>query len=144
MSQLSRVAKVLRRHTSGAGITVAKLAKLAGVPKNSVYKRVAELRQEPGRRVYANYRKVNGSRKLFYRIDDVKTSVPQIDRVLVVLEQNNSGPGISVGMLAKLAGVSKSVVYKRVADLRQKYGRDIYSNYRVVKGQRKLFYRLAA
>jgi DNA-binding Lrp family transcriptional regulator len=68
MSQLSRVAKVLRKHTRGSGITVSKLAKLAGVPKTTVYKRIADLRQEPGRVIYSNYRMVNGQRKLHYRI----------------------------------------------------------------------------
>lgn len=68
MSQLSRVAKVLRRHTTGVGISVSKLAKMAGVPKTSVYKRVADLRQEPGRVIYSNFRTVNGKRTMFYRI----------------------------------------------------------------------------
>lgn len=67
-TQLRRIAKVLRKHNTGAGITVAKLAKLAGVPKATVYKRVADLRQEPGRVIYSNYRNVNGERKLHYRI----------------------------------------------------------------------------
>ena len=68
MSQLSRIAKVLRKHSRGAGVTVAKVAKLAGVSKSTVYKRVADLRQEPGRVIYSNYRNVNGQRKLHYRI----------------------------------------------------------------------------
>ena len=68
MSQLSRVAKVLRKHSHGAGVTVAKVAELAGVSKSTVYKRVADLRQEPGRVIYSNYRMVNGQRKLHYRI----------------------------------------------------------------------------
>lgn len=68
MSQLSRVAKVLRRHTSGAGISVSKLAKMAGLPKSTVYKRIADLRNEPGRVIYSNFRTVNGTRMVHYRI----------------------------------------------------------------------------
>lgn len=68
MSQLTRVAKHLRRNTSGAGITAAKLSKLSGVPKESVYKRVYDLRTLEGKAIYSNYRRVNGERKMYYRI----------------------------------------------------------------------------
>lgn len=68
MSQLTKIAKHLRRHNSGAGITVAKLAKLSGVPKQSVYKRIYDLRTIEDVTIYSNYRKVNGERKLYYRI----------------------------------------------------------------------------
>ena len=68
MSQLTRVAKHLRRNTDGAGITAARLAKLAGVPRDSVYKRVYDLRVNEGKEIYSNYRNVNGKRKMFYRI----------------------------------------------------------------------------
>jgi DNA-binding Lrp family transcriptional regulator len=67
-TQLRRIAKQLRRNNRGPGITVAKLAKLANVSKDTVYKRVHDLRQEPGRVIYSNYRVVNGERKLYYRI----------------------------------------------------------------------------
>ena len=67
MSQLSKVAKVLRRNNSGRGITAAQLAKLSGVPKSSVYKRVYDLRAIEGKTIYSNYRVVNGARKMFYR-----------------------------------------------------------------------------
>jgi hypothetical protein len=46
--------------------------------------------------------------------------------------------------LAQLAGLSKDAVYKRVYDLRTLEGKAIYSNYRVVNGKRKMFYRFAA
>lgn len=68
MSQLTRVAKHLRRNTNGAGISAARLAKLAGVPRDSVYKRVYDLRVNEGKEIYSNYRTVNGKRKMFYRI----------------------------------------------------------------------------
>lgn len=67
MSQLSKVAKVLRMNTKGAGITVSQIARLAGVPKASVSKRVYDLRTLEGKTIYSNYRNVNGERKLFYR-----------------------------------------------------------------------------
>lgn len=67
MSQLSKVAKVLRQNTKGAGITVAQIARLTGVPKSSVSKRVSDLRNIEGKTIYSNYRTVNGKRKMFYR-----------------------------------------------------------------------------
>lgn len=67
MSQLSKVAKALRRNNTGRGITVAQVAKLTGVPKESVYKRVYDLRTIEGKTIYSNYRTVNGQRKMFYR-----------------------------------------------------------------------------
>ena len=68
MSQLSKIAKHLRRHNTGAGITVAKLAKLSGVPKENVYKRIYDLRVVEGKAIYSNFRMVNGHRKMYYRI----------------------------------------------------------------------------
>lgn len=67
MSQLSKVAKHLRRNSKGRGITVAALARAAGVPRDTVYKRVSDLRILEGATIYSNYRKVNGQRKLYYR-----------------------------------------------------------------------------
>ncbi len=67
MSHLSRVAKVLRRNTSGAGITAGRLAQLTGLSKDAVYKRVYDLRTLEGKTIYSNYRTVNGKRKMFYR-----------------------------------------------------------------------------
>lgn len=67
MSQLSKVAKVLRANTKGAGITIAQITRLTGVPKASVSKRVYDLRTMEGHKIYSNYRKVNGKRKMYYR-----------------------------------------------------------------------------
>ena len=67
MSQLTKIAKVLRRNNAGVGITAAKVAKLAGVPKDNVYKRVSDLRLLEGKTIYSNYRNVNGKRKMYYR-----------------------------------------------------------------------------
>jgi predicted transcriptional regulator len=70
MSHLSRVAKVLRANTKGAGITVGRLAQLSGLSKTAVYKRVSDLRNVEGHRIFSNYRNVNGQRKMFYRFAD--------------------------------------------------------------------------
>jgi len=68
MSHLSRVAKHLRRNTSGPGVTPGRLAFLAGIPKDAVYRRVSDLRVIEGKEIYSNYRTVNGKRKMYYRI----------------------------------------------------------------------------
>lgn len=68
MSQLTKVAKHLRRNNRGVGITAAALAKAAGVPKQNVYKRIYDLRVLEGKTIYSNYRIVNGMRKMYYRI----------------------------------------------------------------------------
>ena len=60
MSQLTKVAKHLRRNTTGPGITPGRLAFLAGIPKDAVYRRVSDLRVLEGREIYSNYRTVNG------------------------------------------------------------------------------------
>ena len=67
MSQLTRIAKVLRRNTTGPGITPRQVAKLANVPVEAVYKRVSDLRILEGRQIFSNHRTVNGKRKMFYR-----------------------------------------------------------------------------
>jgi len=68
MSQLSKVVKYLRRNNTGPGVTAAKLAKLSGVPKSNVYKRIHDLRMMEGATIYSNFRMVNGQRKMYYRI----------------------------------------------------------------------------
>jgi len=68
MSQLSKVAKALRQNNKGAGITVAQITRLTGVPKSSVSKRVYDLRAIEGKTIYSNFRTVNGKRKMYYRI----------------------------------------------------------------------------
>lgn len=67
MSQLSKVAKALRRNTE-RGVTASQIAKFAGAPVDSVYKRIYDLRVNEGKTIYSNYRTVNGKRKMFYRI----------------------------------------------------------------------------
>ena len=67
MSHLSKIAKVLRENNKSPGITVAQITRLTGVPKSSVSKRIYDLRNAEGLRIYSNYRKVNGKRKMYYR-----------------------------------------------------------------------------
>lgn len=67
MSQLSRVAKFLRRNNAGKGVTASMIAKATGVPRDSVMKRISDLRIVEGKTIYSNVRKVNGSRKIYYR-----------------------------------------------------------------------------
>jgi len=68
MSQLTKIVKHLRSNSKGLGITAAALARASGVPKASVYKRVSDLRVNENMTIYSNYAKVNGKRKLYYRI----------------------------------------------------------------------------
>ena len=67
MSAIRKVAKVLRQNNKGAGITVAQIARLTGVSKDNVRKRVYDLRTIEGHTIYSNFRNVNGKRKMYYR-----------------------------------------------------------------------------
>lgn len=67
----------------------------------------------------------------------------QIDRIASVLAKNTKGAGITVSQVAKLARVPRENVSKRIHDLRSE-GYAIYSNYRNVNGERKLYYRMAS
>ena len=68
MSHITRVENVLRKNNTGSGITAGKLAQLSGLSKIAVYKRVSDLRNVHGETIYRNFKKVNGKRKMFYRI----------------------------------------------------------------------------
>lgn len=68
MSQMQRITNTLRENTNGIGLTAAQLAKLANVPKTTVYKRVHDLRTVHGTTVYSNFRTYNGKPKMFYMI----------------------------------------------------------------------------
>jgi DNA-binding Lrp family transcriptional regulator len=66
-TQLRKVAKVLRKHTSYPGISASQIAKAAGVPTDSVRKRIYDLRTNEGRTIYSNPKTVKGVRTTFYR-----------------------------------------------------------------------------
>lgn len=66
------------------------------------------------------------------------------DRVFrVLLSAGTRTPGITPTALARKAGVSKNVLYRTVSALRTG-GANIYSNSRIVRGEKQMFYRLAA
>jgi len=67
MAQLDRITNVLSRNNKGAGITAAKLARLAKVEPTNIYKRVSELRAD-GVVIHKNYRTINGKRMVHYRM----------------------------------------------------------------------------
>lgn len=67
MSNLSRVAKHLRKNTMTPGVSPGRLAFLAGLSKTAVYKNVARLRDE-GKEIYTNTRVVKGKRRQYYRM----------------------------------------------------------------------------
>lgn len=67
MSDATKIEKFLRRNTKTPGITPAKLARLTGLSKDAVYKRVGDLRDN-GAAIYSNYRVVKGKRTMFYRM----------------------------------------------------------------------------
>jgi DNA-binding Lrp family transcriptional regulator len=68
----------------------------------------------------------------------------QIRRIAKVLRANKRGAGITPDRLAQLAGVPKTSVYKRIHDLRNESGQEIYSNFRTVDGRTVMYYRIYA
>lgn len=68
MSQVDRVIGVLSRNTNSPGVTAARIADRARVSKETVYKRIHDLRTKDGLRIYSNVRKVKGRNKVYYRL----------------------------------------------------------------------------
>ena len=68
MTQLSKVAKVLRRNTRLPGVTAAQISRQTGLARDAVYRRVYDLRVNEGKTIYSNIRNVNGVRKMYYRL----------------------------------------------------------------------------
>lgn len=64
-TQIEKIETVLRKYNSGAGITADRVANLARVPRETVGKRVSDLREFYN--IYTNYRMVDGKRTAFYR-----------------------------------------------------------------------------
>jgi hypothetical protein len=64
-TQIEKIENVLRKYNTGAGVTASKVASLARVPRETVGKRVYDLREYYN--IYTNYRYVNGKRTAFYR-----------------------------------------------------------------------------
>lgn len=65
-TQIEKIENVLLKHNTGAGITADSVARIARVPRESVSKRVADLREFYN--IYTNYRMVDGKRTAFYRL----------------------------------------------------------------------------
>ena len=68
----------------------------------------------------------------------------QLSKVAKFLRANNKGAGVTIAQIARATGVPANNVRARISDLRNVEGKDIYTNYRMVKGVRKAFYRFAA
>lgn len=71
----------------------------------------------------------------------VKKRKSERNKIESVLRKYNTGPGVSPKSISKLTKVPIDNVYKRIYDLREYHV--IYTNYRMIKGQRKAFYRLS-
>lgn len=69
MAQIDRVANYLAKNNTGRGVTASRVASDTKVPRDSVMKRIYDLRQE-GYTIYSNVRTVQGKRKTFYRFAD--------------------------------------------------------------------------
>lgn len=67
----------------------------------------------------------------------------QTSKVLNYLSKTESmlGAGVTVAKIADRTKVPKASVRKRIYDLRTE-GHRIYSNYRTVNGEQKLYYRM--
>lgn len=71
----------------------------------------------------------------------VKTQLTRISKAL--MKNGSKGRGVSASRLSSLTKVPLDSVHKRIYDLREA-GTKIVSNYEIVKGQRRVFYKVAA
>ena len=67
-THLEKIENVLRKYNVGPGVTPTSISRRTGVPLESVYKRVYDLREDLT--IYSNVRKVKGKRTVFYRLAD--------------------------------------------------------------------------
>ena len=67
-TQIEKIENVLLRHTATPGVTADAIARMARVPRETVSKRVSDLREYY--QIYTNYRNVDGKRSAFYRLAD--------------------------------------------------------------------------
>jgi hypothetical protein len=73
-----------------------------------------------------------------------RMTTTQLTRISKALSKNaRSGRGVSASRLSSLTKVPLDSVHKRIYDLRES-GSKIISTFDVVKGQRRVFYRLVA
>lgn len=66
--QIDKIEKHLRANSKGVGITPQKLARLARVPKEAVYKVVYDLRHDRGYTIFRNFRNEKNGRTMYYRL----------------------------------------------------------------------------
>lgn len=67
MSQIDKIVRVLANNADSRYMTASMVAKWAHVPRESVAKRVHDLRNS-GFEIDTCYRNVNGKRKAYYRL----------------------------------------------------------------------------
>jgi len=67
MAQINRVLNYLSKRPKSPGVTASRIASDTKVPRDSVMKRIHDLRNE-GFRIYSNRRIVNGREVLYYRM----------------------------------------------------------------------------
>ena len=65
-TQIEKIETALKNHNTGPGISLDSLAKMTRVPRESVAKRVYDLREDYT--IFSNYRDVKGKKTLFYRL----------------------------------------------------------------------------
>lgn len=67
MAHINRVFNYLSKRPKSPGVTASRIASDTKVPRDSVMKRISDLRAE-GFRIYSNRRNVNGREVLYYRM----------------------------------------------------------------------------
>lgn len=67
MSQLNKLASYLQRSRRKNGVTASMIASGTGIPRDSVRKRIFDLREE-GFSISSMRRNVNGESKVYYRL----------------------------------------------------------------------------
>ncbi len=68
MTDMSKIAGVLLLSKDRLGVSSEVLAEKSGVNRDSIRKRIHELRTKKGLMIYTHQRKVNGETKYFYRL----------------------------------------------------------------------------
>lgn len=71
------------------------------------------------------------------------TKVSILVKIHNALSENTSSPGLTAKTLARKARTTTENVYRRIYDLKNQHGVEIFTNQRVRSG-RKVYYRLAA
>lgn len=71
MSQIEKIANYLSRNNTYPGVTASRIASDTKVPRDSVIKRISDLRNE-GYTIFSNQKTLkNGRKALYYRLYEV-------------------------------------------------------------------------